>query len=205
MRKSLFLGSMLLAAAAHAGEYVADVSLGMSSNAVHGVSVNGEDNNTVGYYYAVPSIDVGIGRTLNENLGAQLRVKTDMYSLQDASVAQIGLTADYALSAAAALTYTSGDSEFYAGPAVQYAQVAFSVESEEGALTESKPFDGFGAMFGVSHRVSDYVGVKMSAQHFVNKQINHWDNELLGSKIGTLKTGVSQLSVSLCTDFTYNI
>lgn len=201
MRKSLFLSSLLLSMSANAGEYVADVAVGMSSNAVHGVVVNGEESSAVGYYYAVPSLDIGLGRSLNQHLGTQVRLKADMYALQDAEVAQVGVEADYAVSAAVALTYTSGESKFYAGPAVQYVNATFA--SEE--ISEQKAFDGFGAVLGVSHRITDYVGVKVSAQHIVNKQIQQWEGELLNEKVGTLKTGVSQLSISLCSDLAYNL
>jgi hypothetical protein len=200
MKKSLVLGIASVVFFAHAQQnYTADMSVGVASNSVRGL-ISGEQGTNIGHLYTVPSVDVGVSTPISGSLGIGVRLKGDWSALSDVTMSEVTIKPDYALAASAGLTYQSGVSSFYAGPALSYTEAKFSTAD----VSEDKNFDGFGAVASVSHQLTDLVGVRVNAQYITNKSVSSWDQEQLDGKIGTLQSNVSQISVALYTDFNFD-
>ncbi|MEC7030791.1 MAG: hypothetical protein VXW87_03925 [Pseudomonadota bacterium] len=193
MKKSLLLLGCITALS-NAHPFNADVSVGVAANAAHGTKNSGQQL-PIGHIDAAPSLGVAISTPISGALGCGMQLQGSVGSVSEVSVADITATQKYAVSAAAGLSYSSGASVFFAGPALQYTKVNF-----QGQNSQARVFDGFGVAAAVSHQVSDNLGVRMGIQHVLNKSINSWSDESLDQNIGQLTSSMSQISMSVYTD-----
>ena len=200
MKKSLLLMGCFAAALVHAHPVTADVSVGVAASAAHGAKNSGQEL-PVGHLDAAPSIGVGLSSPIAGSLGCGLRVNGVIGSASTIEAADVTASQQYAVSASAGLTYQSGASVFYAGPALQYSNFKFAGEG----VPESKMFDGFGVAASVSHQVTDMFGVRVNLQHVLNKSINNWSESSLDQSIGQLTSSMSQISMSVYADIDPNL
>lgn len=196
MKKSLLLSLVGLAAFAHAEHEVrADIALGLSTSTTLASAEKG--TNVHGDRFVAPGVSLGVSRAVAGAMGVAANISGDWAGLSERDALLTTAKPKYAVGASCGLTYQSGDSKFFSGPAVHYSVVEMTSD-EDSSL---KVFDGFGAHASISHKVHEHFGVRVNAQHIINKTVNSWDNSELNNEIGTLKSNVSQLGVALYTDF----
>ena len=200
MKKKSLLLLGCLTALANAHPVTADVSLGFAASAAHGIKNSGQEL-PVGHLDAAPSVGVGLSAPISGSLGCGLKVNGALGSISPVSAADVTAKQKYMVSASAGLSYQSGLSVFYAGPALQYTNISFEGEN----ATESKILDGFGLAASVSHQVTDMFGVRVNLQHVLNKSINDWSEESFDQTIGQLTSSMSQLSMSVYADVDPNL
>ena len=198
MKNCLLVSVAALAAFVHAGhDLKAEVAVGVARNAAMG-SIS-EEKVTAAHAYTVPTVQIGVARPVSGALGGAAKVKGDWAALSEGQSSDVTLKPSYAVNASVGMTYKSGMSELYAGPSLNYTQVTFAANE----FADAKQFDGFGAVVSVSHKVHDLFGVRLTAQHSINKTVSSWDDQLEG-RIGSLTSNVSQLGVALYTDINYS-
>lgn len=196
MRNFLLPSLVGLAAFTHAEhELRADLALGLSTKTT--LASIEKSGNAHGDRFVAPSVSVGLSRAIAGSMGVAANISGDWSGLSEQGALLKTAKPRFAVGASCGLTYQSGDSKFFSGPAVHYS----IVELTSGDNKSLKVFDGFGAHASISHKVHEYVGVRVNAQHIINKTVNSWDNSELNNEIGTLKSNVSQLGVALYTDF----
>ena len=200
MRKKSLLLLGCLTALANAHPVTADVSLGFAASAAHGTKNSGQEL-PVGHLDAAPSVGIGLSAPISGSLGCGFQVSSALGSMSQVNAADISASQKYVVSASAGLSYQSGLSVFYAGPALQYTNISFEGESS----SESKTLDGFGLAASVSHQITDMFGLRVNVQHVLNKSINDWSEESFDQAIGQLTSSMSQLSMSVYADVDPNL
>lgn len=175
-----------------------DVSMGVVGKSMI-AAAHEQESSALHAFYAAPSLDLGVTSQLAGPLSFGLHLKADTAALEQINVYNVMIIPSYTLELSAGVAYQVGDSSFYFGPAISRTSVSFAEDS----ASEDKVFSGFGAVASLSQQVSELVGVRVQAQHIINRSVSTWETEQLGGKIGPLKTNVSQLGVSMYTNFTY--
>lgn len=190
-----------------AADMVADFTFGIArqdlSGGVSHTSSIYDDNNVlvqdvkiglIKAIYPVVAVEGGVNYVLRDSWGTGMRVKMGGASLPH-NLSEVDVTQYYDMSAQWLLTY--GDKSYVqVGPLWQRSKMNFGWRE----LSEDLYLDGYGIVFGVYHPLFEYMGLRVNFQHVINDSVHPCNHNAESEKIGTLKTGMSQLSIALSSD-----
>jgi hypothetical protein len=123
-----------------------------------------------------------------------MRIKIGGSSLPH-NLSEVEVMQHYDMSAQWLLTYGE-HSYIQVGPLWQRSKINFGWRE----LNEDMYLDGYGIVFGVYHPLFEYMGLRVNFQHVINDSVHPCIHNAESEKIGTLKTGMSQLSIALSSD-----
>lgn len=201
------LSLIILCCLSIASDVVADFTFGVARQDLSGdvshISDDSKNNNMhmqdievglIKAVYPIIAMEGGVNYLLRDSWGTGMRVKVGGSSLPH-DLNEVDVRQYYDMSAQWLLTYGE-KSYIQVGPLWQRSKMNFGWRQ----LKEDLYLDGYGIVFGVYHPLFEYMGLRVNFQHVINDSVHPCSHNAESEKIGTLKTGMSQLSIALSSD-----